>query len=180
MEFLATLSKPSSKVIKKSKNDQVTSEFATSCDNQELVDGTGVEFDKIITDLYKRAEDQCNQFILSIRSEAEYGQAASEFATSFDNQELVDGTETEFDQIISDLFKRAEYQYNQIFSIIRSEAEYDQVTSEFATSYDNQEFIDETEAEFKQIISDLFKRAEDLCNQIISIERDLYSKLTTL
>ncbi len=162
MEFIETLSKPSSKVIEKSEHDQATLGFTK---------GTEDELDLIISDLFKRAEDQCKQIISNIRSEAKYGQVTSEFATSYDNQELADGTEAEFEQIISDLFKRAEDQYNQIISIIRSEAEYDQVISGFASSYNNRELVDGTEAEFKQIISDLFERAEDVCNQIISITK---------
>ena len=141
MGFLATLSHPRVKAIDKSKYDQATLEFATTSDSRELLDGT----------------------------EAEYGQATSEFAPSYDCRELVDGIEAEFDQIISDLYKRAKDQYNQIGAIIKSEAEYDQATSEFISSCDYRELVDGTEAEFDQIISDLYKRAKDQCNEIISI-----------
>ena len=47
-------------------------------------------------------------------------------------------------------------------------SEYDQATSEFVMSYDNRDLVDGNEAEFDQIISDLYKRAEDQCEQIIS------------
>ena len=171
---------------------QVTSEFVPSYDYRELVDRTEAEFDQIISDLYKRAEGQCDQIIATIKSEAENGQVTSEltssddspelvdgteaengqvtseFVSSYDCRELVDGTKAEFDQIISDLHKRAEDQCNQIGAIIKSEAEYGQVTSEFAPSCDCRELVDGTEAEFGQVISDLYKRAKDQCNQIIS------------
>ena len=167
MEFIDTLSKPSSKIIEKSEHDQAT---------LGLTKGNEDELDLIISDLYKRAEDQCKQIISNISSEAEYGQETSEFTTSYDNQKLadgteIDGTEVEFDRIISDLFDRVEDQYNQIISIIRSNTEYNQMTSEFATSYDNQELINGTKAGFDPIISDLFKGAEEQLNQIISITK---------
>ncbi len=148
---------------------QATSEFVPSCDYRELVDRTEAEFDQTISDLYKRAENQCNQIITTIKSEAEYGQVTSEFVPSYDCRELVDGTKAEFDQIISDLYKRAEDQCNQIGAIIKSKADYSQVTSEFGSSSDYREHVDGTEAEFNQIISDLYKRAKDQCNHIISI-----------
>ncbi len=106
MGFLATLSHPSSKAIEKSEYDQATLEFAMAYDSRELVDGT----------------------------EAEYGQVTSEFAPSCDYRELVDGTEVEFDQVISDLYKKTEDQCNQIGAIIKTEAEYGRMTSEFAPS----------------------------------------------
>jgi|GEM_PF-4938398 len=72
---------------------------------------------------------------------SEYGRATSEFATAYDNQELVDGAECEYDQSIqsiSDLNKSAEDQCDQIIS------------------------------DLKKIVSDLNKSAEDQCDQIIS------------
>ena len=162
MEFSATLTKPSSKVRGKSEYNQATLGFTK---------GTEDELDRIISDLYKRAENQCNRIISIIKSEAEKDLLTTEFSTSYDNQELVDGTEAEFDETISDLFKRIEDQYNEIISIIRNETGYEQVTSELATSFDNRELADGIEAEFEQIISDLFKKAEDQCNQIISITK---------
>ena len=198
MGLLATLSHLSVKDIEKSKYDQatldfamtsdspelvngteaeygrVTSEFAPSCDYRELVDRTEAEFDQIISDLYKRAEDQCNRIGATIKSEAEYGRVTSEFAPSCDYRELVDGTEAEFDQIISDLHKRAEDQCNRIGAIIKSEAEYGRVTSEFAPSCDYRELVDVTEAEYDQIISDLYMRAKDQCNQVISSIRKAF------
>ncbi len=69
---------------------------------------------------------------------SEYGRATSEFATAYDNQELVDGVECEYDQSISDLNKSAEDQCDQIIS------------------------------DLKKIVSDLNKNAEDQCEQIIS------------
>jgi len=69
---------------------------------------------------------------------SEYGLATSEFATAYDNQELVDGAECEYDQSISDLNKSAEDQCDQIIS------------------------------DLKKIVSDLNKSAEDQCEQIIS------------
>jgi len=71
---------------------------------------------------------------------SEYGLATSEFATAYDydNQELIDVAECEYDQSISDLKKSAEDQCDQIIS------------------------------DLKKIVSDLNKSAEDQCEQIIS------------
>jgi len=202
--------------ITEAEHGQVTSEFVPSYDYREFVDEAEAELDQIISDLYKRAEDQCNQTITNINSEAEHGQVTSEstssddspelvdetkaehgqvtsestssddspelvdetkaengrmapeFSSSCDYRELVDGTEVEFDQIVSDLYKRTEDQCNQIGAIIKTEAEYGRVTSEFAPSSNPRELVDGSEAEFDQIISDLYKRAKDQCNQVIS------------
>jgi len=160
MEFRESHSKPSSKVIEKSELDQTT---------LRLTRGIEYKLDPIISVLYKRAEDQCNQIISNIRSAAEYGQVTSDFTASYDNQKLADETEIEFDQIISDLFIKAENQFNQIISIIRTYTDYIQITSELTTFLDNQELIDGNKTEFEQTISDLFRRTEDQCNQILSI-----------
>jgi hypothetical protein len=216
MGILAKLSRPSMKTIEKSKYDQATLEFATASDSRELVDGSEAEhgqvplefatssdsrefvdeaeaeLDQIISDLYKKAENKCNQTITTIKSETEHGQVTSELTSSDDSpelvdetkaengrvapefsspcdyRELIDGTEVEFDQIVSDLYKRTEDQCNQVGAIIKTEAEYGQVTSEFAPSSNPRELVDGTEAEFDQIISDLYKRAKDQCNQVIS------------
>jgi hypothetical protein len=69
---------------------------------------------------------------------SKYGRATSKFATAYDNQELVEGAECEYDQSISDLNKSAEDQCDQIIS------------------------------DLKKIVSDLNKSAEDQCEQIIS------------
>ncbi|MCP4609071.1 MAG: hypothetical protein GY845_10210 [Planctomycetes bacterium] len=192
MGILAALSRPSVKDIEKSGYDQATLEFATASDNQELIDGTEAEhgqvplefapscdyqelideaeeeLDQIVSDLYKKAEDQSNQIITTIKSEAENDRMTSESSSSCDYRELVDGIEIEFDQIISDLHKRTEDQCKQIGAIIKSEVENGRVTSEFDSSCDYRELVDGTEAEFGQVISDLYKRAKDQCNQIIS------------
>jgi hypothetical protein len=192
MGILATLSRPIGKTIEKSKYDRailefamasdsrelvnrtesehgrVNSEFVPSCDSREPVDRTESEFDRISSDLYEKAEEQCNQSIASIKSEAEYGRVTSEFVPSCDFRELVDGTEVEFDRIISNLYERTEDQCNQIGAIIKSETENGRVTSEFDPSGDCRELVDGTEAEFGRIISDLYKRAKDQCDQIIS------------
>ncbi|MDT8303868.1 MAG: hypothetical protein RQ760_20460 [Sedimentisphaerales bacterium] len=111
--------------ITESENDQAPSEFVPFFDYPELVDGTEVEFDRIISDLYRRTEDQCNRIGEIIKSEAEYNRVTSEFAPSFDCQELVDGTEADFDRVISDLYNKAKDQCSQIISTIRKAFEAD-------------------------------------------------------
>jgi hypothetical protein len=144
--------------------DQATSEFTPSCDSQELVDGTEAEYDQATSEF----TPSCDSQELVDGTEAEYDQVTSEFTPSFDSREVVDGTEAEFNRIISDLYKRAEEQCNQIGAIIKSDSEYGQVTSEFIPPYDSRELVDGTEAEFGRNISDLYKRAKEQCNQIIS------------
>ena len=154
--------------------DRVNPESISSCDYQELLDRTEAGFDRIVSDLYKKAEDQCDQIITTIKSEAENDQATSESIPTYNYRELIDGTEVEFDQIISDLHKRTEDQCKQIGAIIKSEAENSRVASEFAPSSNYRELVDGTEAEFGQVISDLYKSAKDQCNQIISTIRKAF------
>jgi hypothetical protein len=109
----------------KAENDQMTPEFAPFFDCRDLVHGTQAEFEQIISDLYNRAKDQCNEIGAIIKSESEYGRATSEFAASCDYKELVDGTEADFDRVISDLYHKAKDQCYQIISTIKKAFEAD-------------------------------------------------------
>jgi len=92
MGFLATLSHPEAKSIEKSEYGRATSEFATAYDNQELVDGAECEYDQSISDLNKRAEDQCDQIISDLKKIV---------------SDLNKSAEDQCEQIISDLKKAA-------------------------------------------------------------------------
>jgi hypothetical protein len=164
MGILATLSRPSVKTIEKSKYDQAILDFAMASDSQKPVNGTEAENDQVTSEF----APSCDSRELVDETESDNGLVTSEFAPPCDSREFVDRAETEFDQIISDLYKRAEDQCNRIIANIKSEAEDSQAISEFVPSCDYRELFDGAGAESDPIISDLYQRAEDQYYQIIS------------
>ncbi len=103
MGILAALSRPSVKTIEKSKYDQATLDFATAPDSRELVDGSEAEFDRIISDLYKRAKDQCNQIISTIKkafeADLEYADALCDLKNAYEDKGESDSTELQDDDV---------------------------------------------------------------------------------
>jgi len=151
--------------ITEAEDSHVTSDSVPSYDYQEFVNEAEAEFDQIVSDLYRKAEDQCNQMIESIKSESENGQVTSDLTSSDDSPELVDGSKVENDQVTPELTSSNDSPE----PVDGTKVENDQMTPEFAPFFDCRELVHGTKAEFEQIISDLYNRAKDQCNEIGAI-----------